>query len=116
MLIPVAQIIYHDLRSNEKVIKWCVPSVQSICQENVDICFILIDLTYIVFFIFPRWVEKLEHLPFFSNALFHTHFVTQDWPIFITCTRKGPDWPARQLISINLNICIGKYPQNIKHL
>ena len=29
---------------------------------------------------------------------------------------KGPDWPARQLISINLNICIGKYPQNIKHL
>lgn len=27
---------------------------------------------------------------FFSNALFHTHFVTRDWPIFITCTRKRP--------------------------
>lgn len=65
MLIPVAQIIYHDLRSNEKVIKWCVPSVQSICQENVDICFILIDLTYIVYF-FSKVGWKMRTFAFFS--------------------------------------------------
>lgn len=66
MLIPVAQIIYYDLRSNEKVIKWCVPSVQSICQENVDICFILIDLTYIVFFFFSKVGWKIRTFAFFQ--------------------------------------------------